>query len=160
MIGGGVSADFDKPGADEFDFELISRFCECSALMPCMQFSYAYWNRSEKIKALFEKYIRLHVSVKEYLSGLIAEAKKTNAPILRHLEYEFPHQGFEDTMSAFMLGSKYLVAPVVRAGQVTQTLRLPSGASWKYVPSGETFNGGQTVTVDAPVGVLPYFEKI
>lgn len=161
MIGGGVSADFDKPGSGEaFDFELISRFCECSALMPCMQFSYAYWNRSEKIKALFLKYADLHMQVKDYLSSLIDEAAKTHAPILRHLEYEFPHQGYADTMSAFMLGSKYLVAPVVKQGQQTQTLRLPQGANWKYCPDGVVYQGGEEVTVAAPVGVLPYFERV
>ena len=160
MIGGGIIADFEKPDADRFDFELISRFCECSALMPCMQFSYAYWRRDEKIKALFAKYIGLHTQVKDYLSELILEAKNTVAPILRHLEYEFPHQGFKDTMSAFMLGSRYLVAPVVRQNQTEQTVTLPSGCAWKYCHSGETFEGGQTVTVSAPVGTLPYFEKI
>ena len=160
MIGGGIIADFEKPDADRFDFELISRFCECAALMPCMQFSYAYWRRDDKIKALFAKYIELHAQVKDYLSTLITEAKQTAAPILRHLEYEFPHQGFEDSMSAFMLGSKYLVAPVVKSAQTSQTVVLPKGAKWKYVPNGEIFNGGQTVVVPAPVGVLPYFEKI
>ena len=160
MIGGGVISDFEKPDSAQFDFELISRFCECSALMPCMQFSYAYWNRNEKIRQLFASLIDVHTSVKGYLSELIKESQKTCAPILRHLEYEFPHQGYEGTMSAFMLGEKYLVAPVVNAGQTEQTLRLPKGSKWKYVPSGEVFEGGKEYTVPAPIGTLPYFERI
>lgn len=160
MIGGGVIADFEKPDSAQFDFELISRFCECSALMPCMQFSYAYWNRDERIRELFSKLIDVHTSVKDYLSALIEEAKETYAPILRHLEYEFPHQGYEHTMSAFMLGSKYLVAPVVNAGQMEQTVRLPKGAEWVFVPNGQKFEGGSTVTVPAPIGTLPYFKKL
>ena len=63
-------------------------------------------------------------------------------------------------MSAFMLGSKYLVAPVVKQGQQTQTLRLPQGANWKYCPDGVVYQGGEEVTVAAPVGVLPYFERV
>ncbi|MBR5527677.1 MAG: glycoside hydrolase, partial [Clostridia bacterium] len=79
-------------------------------------------------------------------------------PLVRHLEYEFPHQNYEYTEDCFMLGDKYLVAPVIEKGKVTRTLRLPDGFSWKYV-DGNIYEGGKTVTVDAPLCVLPYFEK-
>lgn len=36
---------------------------------------------------------------------------KTGEPIIRHMEYAFPHQGFVDCRDQFMLGDKYLVAP-------------------------------------------------
>lgn len=159
MIGGGVSADFDKEGSEKFDFELISRFCECSALMPCMQFSYAYWNRNEDIKSLFLKFCNLHVSVKDYLSKLIESAYNNFEPILRHLEYEFPHEGFKDVNYAFMLGKDYLVAPIVEKGVTTLTITLPKNATWTYCPTGQTYSGGQTVTVDAPIGTLPHFKR-
>ncbi len=164
MIGGGVISDFETDDherkADEFNVELISRFCECSALMPCMQFSYAYWNRDERIEKLFQKYASSRLDIEAYMKALIAEAKHTFAPILRHLEYEFPHQGYKDDMSAFMLGSEYLVAPVVCEGQTQKTLRLPEGANWRYEVDCRVFSGGESVTVDCPVGILPYFKKI
>lgn len=159
MIGGGVSSDFDKAGSENFDFELISRFCECSTLMPCMQFSYAYWNRDEKIKKLFQTCTKTHMSISQYLSELIDQSHNDFLPILRHLEYEFPHQNYEEVNYAFMLGSDYLVAPIVEKGKTTQTISLPKGYNWIYCPTGQSFSGGQTVTVDAPIGVLPYFKK-
>ena len=160
MIGGGVSADFEKEGCEDFEFELISRFCECATLMPSMQFSYAYWNRNEKVKQLFLKLTALHMSIKDYLSELIDKAKTDFEPILRHIEYEFPHQGYVEDNSIFMLGSKYLVAPVVNQGRTTQTVRLPKGCNWQNCNDGTIYKGGETVTVPAPVGTLPYFKKI
>ena len=59
-------------------------------------------------------------------------------------------------MDCFMLGDRYLVAPVVTQGAVTRTLRLPAG-NWKYL-DGTVYGGGE-VTVAAPIEVLPYFEK-
>ena len=164
MIGGGIISDFEesdgKRKADTFDTELISRFCECSALMPCMQFSYAYWNRNDEIKALFLKYSSVRLEMETYLSALIQEAKTTFAPILRHVEYEFPHQGYKDCNDCFMLGEKYFVSPVTLEGQTEKTLRLPAGAKWQYAHDNRVFNGGETVCISCPVGTLPYFKKI
>ncbi len=158
MIGGGSIADFGGE-AGGVDHELIGRFCECAALMPCMQFSYAYWRRNDVIKELFLKYARLHAELQDYLAALIEEAEKTHAPILRALEYEFPHQGFEEEIDSFMLGSEYLVSPVTQRGQREKTLILPRGFDWMYSPTGELFRGGEEVTVPAPVGTLPYFKR-
>ena len=36
---------------------------------------------------------------------------------------------------------------------------LPEGADWTLWHTGETFKGGQTVTVDAPLDQLPVFTK-
>ena len=58
-----------------------------------------------------------------------------------------------------MLGDDYLVSPVVEKGAVTKTLRLPQG-KWRYEPDGVIYEGGQEITVSAPLEVLPYFKKI
>lgn len=160
MIGGGQIEDFRKATGKSFDYELISRFCECSALLPSMQFSHAYWEQNEDVKNLFLKYALLHTEMEVYLLSLIEEAKKTFAPIVRYLEYEFPNQGFERECNVFMFGSEYLVAPIIEQGEKIKVVRLPNGVDWEYMPTGVVYSGGHTVTVDATVGVLPYFRKI
>lgn len=158
MIGGGQISDF-RFRPDEVDEEVIKRFCECSALMPCMQFSHAYWNENDDIGKHFLKFAKLHESFKPYIDGLIDEAEHFGRPVLRSLEYEFPHQGFENVRDAFMLGSSYLVSPVTKKGATTKTVTLPVGCDWVFVPENKKFKGGETVTVSAPLGVLPYLKK-
>ena len=43
----------------------------------------------------------------------LLNSAKTGEPIIRHMEYAFPHQGFVDCKDQFMLGDRYLVAPVL-----------------------------------------------
>ena len=94
----------------------------------------------------------------EYIYKLAENACKTGEPITRHLAYEYPNEGFEREMTAFMLGDKYLVAPVLEKGVFQRTVRLPQG-KWEYI-DGEIFDGGKEVTVDAPLDTLPYFKKV
>jgi alpha-glucosidase (family GH31 glycosyl hydrolase) len=69
----------------------------------------------------------LHEEFGEYIYALAKNAAMTGEPITRHLAYEFPNEHFEREMNVFMLGSEYLVAPVLKKGDRTKTLRLPSG---------------------------------
>ncbi len=158
MIGGGNEVDF--AGGGPKDEELFLRACQCSALMPMMQFSYSIWrSEREELKADIVKFSHLRDGYIGELLDLAENCRTTNQPILRNLEYEFPNQGLEEVTDQFTLGDKLLVAPVLEKGATTRKVVLPKGR-WKYVPNGEIYEGGKTVEVDAPVGVLPYFEAI
>ena len=50
-----------------------------------------------------------------------------------------------------------LIAPVLEQGMVKRKVVLPEG-KWRFC-NGELFEGGQTVEVDAPIEVLPYFVR-
>ncbi len=159
MVGGGQEADFGE--GKQHDDELMVRSCQCAALMSGMQFSYAIWNRSsENVRAIVRDCVCLRGKYKEYLRTLLAEAASRNDPLMRHMEYEFPAQGLSEISDQFMLGDKLLVAPVLYKGMRERSVVLPSGCSWKYVPDGKVYEGGQTVRVGAPLEVLPYFERI
>ena len=91
---------------------------------------------------------------------MTTNAIETAEPVLRYVEYEFPHQGFEKENDAFFLGEKYYVIPVIKRSVTQVRVRLPEGAAWKYCPDGVVYRGGTTVTVDAGINVLPYFERL
>ena len=157
MIGGGSWSMF-LDGTD-FDEELFVRMCQVSALFPMMQFSIAPWNYlNTKNQKICLDMAKLHKQMSGYIVEQMKQSSFSGEPIVRHLEYEFPNQGFETTVDAFMLGEKYLVAPVLTKGAVTRTVRLPSGCLWKFL-DGRVYEGGKTIVVDAPLEVLPYFEK-
>ena len=158
MIGGGQYGSFV---ADSFslDEELFVRYAQCSALMPMMQFSAAPWRvLSPPNAGLCIAAAALHHRFAATIVALARQAAVSCEPIVRYMEYQFPHQGLADVTDQFMLGEDILVAPVLRKGDTGRRVRLPAG-SWRYC-DGTVFAGGQTVQVAAPLDVLPYFEAL
>lgn len=157
MIGGGEWS-YTELGIP-WDEELVVRMAECSSLFPMMQFSLAPWRiLSEENARLCLDAARLHAELVPRIMQEVEGCAKTGEPILRSLEYNFPHAGFARVSDVFMLGKDILVAPVMEKGASTRTLTLPKG-SWRY-RDGSVYQGGTEVTVPAPLGTLPYFEAV
>ncbi len=158
MIGGGSFADF-LPDAVSFDSELMLRFCAASALLPMMQFSAAPWRLlSQENFEGCKRLIELHSKFSDEILSLARHSAETGEPIIRYLEYVFPHQGLEHIRTEFMLGDNILVAPVTEKGASEREVVLPSG-KWAAF-DGNVFDGGQTVVVKVSRYDLPYFKKI
>ena len=158
MIGGGDYEAF-LPERFKLDEELFVRMAECSALFPMMQFSKAPWNT---LSYENNKYVKnaadTRMKFKDYIIELVREAEVSGEPILRNMEYEFPHMGYADINDQFMLGSKFLIAPVTKKGHTQKEVILPEG-KWKLY-NGEVINGGKKLTLDAPLGRIIYLEKL
>ena len=141
-----------------FDQALIVRSAQVHALMPMMQFSVAPWRILSKDNlAIVQRMAKLHAQFGPYIMRYARQAAKTGEPIVRLMEYQFPHQGFENVKDQFMLGDKYLVAPVVD-NRLEREVRLPKG-TWRD-DLGKRYKGGKTYKISVPLERLPYFEKI
>lgn len=156
MIGGGEFGSFRDGG--KLDEELIVRSAQCSALMPMMQFSVAPWRvLSKQNLDIVKQAVALRQKYVPYILQLAKQAATTGAPIVRSMEYEFPGQGFVDVKGQFMLGSKYLVAPVLaKDGQ--KLIKLPKG-TWKD-DKGSIFKGPLTLTQQVGLERLPVYQLI
>ena len=158
MVGGGQFAAFLDIKEDEFDQALIVRSAQVHALMPMMQFSVAPWRiLSKENLAIVQRMAKLHAQFGPYIMRYAHQAAKTGEPIVRLMEYQFPHQGFETCKDQFMLGDKYLVAPVV-TNELSREVKLPKG-TWRD-EQGKKYTGGKTYKISVPLARLPYFEKI
>ncbi len=116
------------------------------------------WSFGEKVCEILEKYIRLREKMRPYIRTLMEEAHEKGSPVMRTLFYEFPQDSAcWDVQDQYMFGSDILVAPVVYEHASQRDVYLPAGASWTNMHTGETFQGGQTVSVDAPLDVIPAF---
>lgn len=156
MIGGGLYGSFLGDGF-KIDEELYIRWAQASALCPMMQFSIAPWRvLSKENFDIVKKYVNLHQEYSATFLKLAKEAAKSNEPIVRFLEYNFPHQGFENVRDMFMLGENILVAPVLEKGKRETEIRLPHG---KWICGGKTYSGGESVRVASPMEELVVFEK-
>ena len=86
---------------------------------------------------------------------LVEESLVTGEPIIRCLEYNDPHQGFETVDDEFMLGMNILVAPVVTKNTRRRNVVFPKG---KWVDAdGNIYVGRQIYTVDAPLVIIIKF---
>lgn len=158
MIGGGAIGSFRNKKKGDFDQKLFVRSAQIHALMPMMQFSVAPWRilDTEYVNIMRDA-AKLHQKFGDYILEEAKKSAKTGEPIVRHLEYSFPNQGFFNCKDQFMLGDKFMIAPVVTKDD-TREIKLPKG-NWKD-DLGKKYKGDQTIKIDVPLNRLPYFEKI
>jgi alpha-glucosidase len=158
MIGGGLLSMFENIDYSKFDQALMVRSAQTQALMPMMQFSVAPWRVLDaQHLAIVRDAAKLHEKMGDYIFGLAQKASKDGEPIVRHLEYAFPGQGFVSCDDQFMLGDLYLVAPMIEKG-TSRTVKLPKG-NW-VDELGKKYKGGKTITIDVPLNRLPYFKVV
>ncbi|MFW5739450.1 MAG: TIM-barrel domain-containing protein [Myxococcota bacterium] len=144
--------------------ELFQRWTELGAFTPVMRTHEGNnkdenwsWEKDTETTEHFRRFARIHQALVPEIRGFAAEAAASSVPIVRHLMLEFPDdvesRGVDDQ---FMLGEALLVAPVVKQGATTRELYLPPG-TWYHVWTGDSYEGGQRVQVDAPIGSPPVF---
>jgi len=156
LIGGGEYLSFRN--LDQVDQELVVRAAQCHALMPMMQFSVAPWRVLDKGNLeICRTMALLHARLGEEILALAREAAQTGEPIVRHLEYEYPDQGYIDVNDQFLLGKRILVAPVLAKGATNRMIRFPPG-KWKG-DDGVIVEGPAALTVAAPLSRLPWYRR-
>lgn len=157
MVGGGEW--LDRALGTMVDDELFVRMAQCSALFPMMQFSWAPWESvDEEHMALIKAAHDLHNDSADRILKLVDDAVKTGEPILRPLEYNYPHCGYELVKDTFMLDEDLLVAPVINKGETVRKIQLPEG-KWRGF-DGKEYEGGKEISLPVTLADLPYFEKI
>jgi len=157
MIGGGEYSSFQGVNPSNFDQRLMVRSCQIHSMMPMMQFSVAPWRILDKKHLdICMKYAKWHEELGVYILELARNSAITGEPIVRHMEYMFPNEGFENCRDQYMLGDKYLVAPIMSEND-TRTVMLPKG-NWTD-DTGKKYKGGKTYTITVPIERLLWFEK-
>ena len=157
MVGGGDAMTY-HPGAF-FSEKLFVRSCALAALHPMMQFSAAPWRYLSPANVeICRSFAELHIAFAPYILELAHHAAKTGEPIVRAMEYEFPHAGFAKPLEQFMLGSKWLVVPVT-AEDDSVTVELPAGR-WRDDLGAEHLGPKTFLLKDVPLSRLPRFERL
>ena len=114
------------------------------------------WSFGEENTPILSRFLFIREKLRPYIRGLMQDAHETGAPVMRPLYYDFPADPqAAETEDCYMFGPKLLVAPVMEAGAKERTIYLPKGARWKDAYTGREYEGGQTVTVPAPLEIIP-----
>lgn len=118
------------------------------------------WSYGEEVYNICEKFLNIREELRDYTRSLMKAAHESGDPIMRPMFYDFPGDSnawkIEDQ---YMYGPKYLVAPILAAGQTTREVYLPgAGVQWRD-SNGQVFTGGKTVTVHCPLDTMPVFTR-
>lgn len=127
LVGGGEYLNFQK-NAGWLDRELFLKHAAVSCLTPVIQFSAAPWRilNADQLRTVHAQ-LAVRRQWQEYLEQVLCECARTGAPAVRYMEYEFPHQGMEQLLDQYMLGSRLLVAPVLEKGKTAREVYIPRG---------------------------------
>lgn len=118
------------------------------------------WSYGDEVYGILSRYVHLREEMREYTRGLMEAAHKDGQPVMRGLFHDFPEDAAAwDVADQFLYGPSLLVAPVLEAGARTRSVYLPAGAAWTSLATGERFDGGVWVEVDAPLDVIPVFAR-
>ncbi len=156
MIGGGEVESFND--STILDQELIVRSAQSHALMPMMQFSVAPWRvLSPENLEITRKMAMLHRNFGAKILEIAKSSAKTGEPVVRSMEYMFPHRGYAEIKGQFMLGDSILVAPVTKKGQRSRYVYFPPG-NWQG-DDGSVVHGSVRLEIEVPLSRLPWYRK-
>jgi alpha-glucosidase len=150
------------------DAELFVRWVQSALFAP--RFSIHSWRDDgtanapwmhPEATAFVRELIRLRYRLIPYLYDLLWRHHRDFEPVLRPLFHDFPDDpGAWADGDEMMVGPALLAAPVVEPGQVERRLRLPAGADWIDVWTGERFAGGAEVVRPAPWDRPPLLGRV
>lgn len=169
-IGGFFAGAFVKGGGaknPEFQ-DLYTRWLQFAVFTPMMRSHgtdipreiYQFGDRGDWAFDVQEKYINLRYSLLPYLYSTAWEVTNRSGSFMRPLFMDFINdKEVYNIGSEYMFGSSMLVSPVTEREAGQQSVYLPKGASWIDFWTGETIDGGKTLTKATPRDILPLYVK-
>ncbi|XP_078695307.1 sulfoquinovosidase-like [Branchiostoma floridae x Branchiostoma belcheri] len=145
--------------------ELLLRYAEMAVFTPMMRTHEGNrpsdnWQvySSDSTLQHFARLVDVHVSLAGYIRELVQNNSRYNLPVQSPLFYHYPDDPMVYSIKyQYLFGPDALIAPVYREGVDTWQVYLPQGHTWVHLWSDNSYEGGQTVTVDAPLGQTPFF---
>ena len=118
------------------------------------------WSFGEDNFEILKKYLFIRENLRPYIRECMKEASENGSPVMRPMFYDF----YEDklcweTEDQYMFGPDLLVAPVMEAEVTERPVYLPKGEFWTECYTGRKYEGGQTVTAEAPIDIIPVFTR-
>ncbi|MEU6247971.1 TIM-barrel domain-containing protein [Glycomyces sp. NPDC047010] len=118
------------------------------------------WSFGDEVYAILSRYVHFREALRPYTRTLMEAAHTDGQPVMRGMFHDFPADPTTwDLADQYMYGPDLLVAPVTEPGATTRRVYLPQGATWTDLHTGTEHQGGQWITVDAPIELIPVFTR-
>ena len=168
-IGGFIGGQTDSP---EFH-ELLIRWFQYGTFCPLFRLHGSrvpkvgpksadneVWSFGPEAFEILKKFMFIRERMRPYIMEQMKAAHPTGTPPMRPLFFDFSEdaKAFE-VADAFMFGPDLLVAPILYEGAREREVYLPAGTEWINAWTDRRFAGGQTVTAEAPLEIIPLFVR-
>lgn len=147
--------------------ELLVRWMEMNAFTPIFRThegsqpaaSAQFYDNDATLEA-FSHWAKIYAALRDYRRTLFQEATTKGYPVVRHPILHYPDDPNVWTLEkVFMLGSEFLIAPVLKPGVHSVDVYLPDD-DWIHLWSGQLYkHTGITQRISAPLGQPPVFYR-
>ncbi len=149
------------PRAEEISGEMYIRWVQFGAFQPIFR-SHGHgvrlpWQFEGKARETGAEFMRLRQKLIPYLYTEAERAHRTGLPIARsmYLEYSDQEKAYESKYQ-YLFGTELLVAPIAQPGSTaTRQVWLPENTRWYHFFTNESFEGGQSTNIKAPLDHIP-----
>lgn len=106
------------------------------------------------------KYVKIRYRLLPYLYSTAWQIHSRHAMFMSPLAVAFDadEQG-RGVTDEYMFGETFLVAPVLSDSTTMRHVYLPAGTSWTDFWTGESLDGGQQITKEAAVDIMPLYVR-
>ncbi|MBN2001313.1 glycoside hydrolase family 31 protein [candidate division KSB1 bacterium] len=186
-IGGFFLWNFRKK-LDDADYrELYARWLQFGTFCPMMRSHgtdapreiYQFGNKGDKVYNAIEKFINLRYRLLPYIYSTSWDVTANQSSMMRALVMDFAQdEQALDINDQYMFGKSLLVCPVTRPMYLQMNVHgndttfvedfsrikndqvyLPKGTDWYDFWTGEKYTGGQTLTKETPIDIMPLYVK-
>ncbi len=186
-IGGFFLWDYPLKLNDPEYRELYTRWLQFGAFNPMMRSHgadapreiYQFGNKGDEVYDAIEKFINLRYSLLPYTYSTAWQVTHAHSSMMRALVMDFTSDSkTHDIDDQFMFGSSIMVAPVTDPmyfkevinqsdtinvedfSQVkSEEVYLPQGTAWYDYWTREKLEGGQVVSKESPIDIIPVYVK-
>jgi alpha-D-xyloside xylohydrolase len=178
-IGGFFLSRFRKKLDDAEYRELYARWIQFGAFCPMMRSHgtdapreiWQFGKKGDKVYDAIEKYIDLRYKFLPYIYSASWDITSEQSTMMRALMMDFPKDTrVYDINDQYMFGRSVMVCPVTNVMYSRDTKEdfsavkskesyLPAGTAWYDFWSGEKIQGGQNISKETPVDIIPLYVK-
>lgn len=178
-IGGFFLWDYKNDITNPDYRELYVRWLQFGTFCPMMRSHgegapreiYQFGEKGDRVYDAIEKYINLRYSLLPYIYSASWDVSANQSSMMRALVMDFANdKNALDINDQYMFGKSILVCPVTKGlyskdkkedfSEIkSKEVYLPKGADWIDFWTGEKHTGGQTISKEVPLDIIPLYIK-
>jgi alpha-D-xyloside xylohydrolase len=145
--------------------ELLIRWFEFGAFSPIFRVhgfrsETEMWNYGPDVEKILREYDELRYRLLPYIYSAAWGVTNRGEIVMQALPFAYPDDAsVREVGDQFLFGDSLLINPVTEPNATSRSVALPAGDNWIDFWTGQTYRGGQTINMDAPLDRMPILVK-